>query len=85
MKEIKLGDRYTKEELAQIIASETINITNLHFESATMDKFNRKFWAFFHLGFISGLKISGYPESEIDSLIERVQEIMVDEYQIEEV
>ena len=74
---MKKIEEHTPEELGKILAHETVSITDIYFNSdeVELDRIN---WAWLHMGFIAGIKLSGFPEGKIDKVLEETHRVLKD-------
>ena len=60
-------------EIGQILANETIRVSDMEMKSQGTTSIDKKLWAFFHLGFVANMKLNGATDQDIDEVIEVAQ------------
>lgn len=66
----------TNKELAEILANETISISNMYMETNKVKTMDRQFWMFLHLGFYAGLKLMGKSEKDLDDVLVKASKLL---------
>lgn len=61
-------------ELGEILASETIRVTQMEMELSKTNEIQGKYWAFFHLGFVACLRLNGKSEEDCKVIVDIAQE-----------
>lgn len=73
----KNGERdLTNEEIGEILASETVNVTRMDMEKNNLTQVDKQKWLYIHLGFYACLKLCGISEEDGDRIIVHAQSIL---------
>lgn len=60
----------TNKEIGEMLAEETIRVSVMEMNATGKDRLEKKYWAFFHLGFVACMKLNGASEKDIDEVLE---------------
>lgn len=66
----------TLDELGNLLALETINVSNLEMAQKDVHVVDKEKWAWMAMGFAMGLKLDGFSEEDVMKVIEKSQETL---------
>lgn len=66
----------TLSELGNLLALETINVSNMEMEQKQVHVVDKEKWAWMAMGFSIALKLDGFSDKEVMEVIEKSQETL---------
>lgn len=64
----------TNQELGEILANETLSVTEMDMQVNHLTKVDKQKWVYFHVGFMAGLKIMGKEQKDCDEILKIAQD-----------
>jgi hypothetical protein len=65
-------------EIGDILAEETLRVSQMEMEANNTKKIDKKLWAFFHLGFVANMKLNGASDEDINEVVNFAQDKLLE-------
>lgn len=59
----------TNKELGEILANETLSVTQMDMELNNLKQIDKQKWVYHHCGFIAGLKVMGRSDKDVEEIL----------------
>ena len=65
-------------EIGDILAEETLRVSQMEMEVNNTKKIDKKLWAFFHLGFVANMRLNGASDEDINEVVNFAQDKLLE-------